>query len=110
MYRYRELFKFSDPTTDSQNVSLTVVGEHLECDVLSGLQILVNTEDDPSEEMCQLQQELKRCRFVQREATLCKYECDCPVHAGGCQAGLLYWNQQQQMPENPWQICEIWVH
>ena len=105
------MFKFLDPKTDAQNVSLTVVGEYLECSssVAHGLQVFMNTEDDLGEEMCQLQQELMRCRFVHREATLCQYECDCPVHAGGCQGGLLYWNQHKLRPDNPWQICEILI-
>ena len=97
-----KLVKFQDLNADVRKILVTVVGEQLECDIKSGLQVSVNTAADPGEHLGDLNQELKICKFENREATRCEYECDCPV--SGCQAGLLSWPQPHL---TPWQICEV---
>ncbi len=112
---YRKLFQLPNPQEDIRVVTVAVVGKNLECDVnmanaRNGLQVLMNTAADLGPDLCQLGQEMMRCRCVVAGSSLCEYECTCPtVEAGGCQSGMLYWNQRQPVLDNPKTICEIVV-
>ena len=101
---YRKLVEFPASLVDQSVVATTVVGQHLQCD--DGLKFYVNTGAEANADMYQLVNGLKRCDLILADSTQCQFECQCPVQAGGCQLGLMHWNQRQVAPQAP-QICEV---
>ena len=101
MFQREVTLEAADTSTSVRTVS--VVGRLLQCDD-SHLQLFINTASVTSTDTGSQEMEMKRCRVALAETALCRFECDCPVEAGGCQDGLL-WQSQRSVTSS--QICEI---
>ncbi len=111
---FRWRFDFPGCVADLEVLPVMVSGDHLLCGGKDGLNIYVNTAPLPAtllaRDMCTATGlELRKCHLTADDSpTVCKFQCLCPIHDGGCKAGLLYW-KRHRLPSNqpPGQICEV---
>ena len=94
-----------------EELPVMILGSNLVCDGRGGLKMYVNTAANPGTDMCSIGQQIRECNLVEEDnPTACKFLCPCPVHDGGCKAGLLRWNRQHLPSSQPrGQICEVFI-